>query len=126
MEGTDVSAILKGRNATGPESAFIMARGAAIDIAEPAESARGRRGRKAAKKATRKQIKRAGEWRGVRTARYTYARRQAAGDVSPWVLYDNEKDPYQMRNLVEERGAASLRKDLDAMVDKWRQRLGEA
>jgi len=36
------------------------------------------------------------EYRGVRTARYTYVR-----DLNgPWLLYDNVADPYQMRNLV--------------------------
>ncbi len=32
------------------------------------------------------------EWRGVCTERYTYARRT---DGTPWLLYDNETDPYQ-------------------------------
>jgi arylsulfatase A-like enzyme len=36
------------------------------------------------------------EYRGVRTPRYTYVR-QLNG---PWLLYDNEKDPYQKDNLV--------------------------
>lgn len=36
------------------------------------------------------------EYRGVRTKKYTYAR-----DLSgPWLLYDNELDPYQMNNLI--------------------------
>lgn len=49
------------------------------------------------------------EYRGIRTARYTYVR-----DLQgPWLLYDNEKDPYQMRNLVNESEAKSLREDLD-------------
>jgi arylsulfatase A-like enzyme len=49
------------------------------------------------------------EYRGIRTARYTYVR-----DLQgPWLLYDNEKDPYQMRNLVNESETKSLREDLD-------------
>jgi arylsulfatase A-like enzyme len=36
------------------------------------------------------------EYRGLRTERYTYVR-----DLKgPWLLYDNEKDPYQKENLV--------------------------
>ena len=122
-----VSGVLKGGDAAGPESAFIMARGAVGTGAEAAAPAgRGQRARKAAKKAARKEAKRGGEWRGVRTARHTYARRETPGGASPWVLYDNDKDPYQMRNLVEDPAAASIRKELDAMVDGWRRRLGEA
>ncbi len=39
-------------------------------------------------------------WRGVRTARYTYAYDIISN--KPWVLYDNENDPLQMKNLVDE------------------------
>jgi len=36
------------------------------------------------------------EYRGIRTLRYTYVR-----DLNgPWLLFDNEKDPYQLNNLV--------------------------
>jgi len=36
------------------------------------------------------------EFRGVRTKKYTYAR-----DLNgPWLLYDNQMDPYQMNNLI--------------------------
>ena len=49
------------------------------------------------------------EYRGLRTARYNYVR-----DLQgPWLLYDNEKDPYQIRNLVNESETQSLREDLD-------------
>ena len=44
------------------------------------------------------------EYRGVRTHRYTYVR-----DLSgPWLLYDNEKDPYQLRNVVNEPAYAEV------------------
>ena len=102
----------------GPESAFIMARGAAA--AEDAE-AQGKTARRAAKKAA----KNAGEWRGVRTARFTYARHQTGRTRAPWVLYDNEKDPYQLRNLVDDPAARQTQKELDALVDRWLKRLGE-
>jgi arylsulfatase A-like enzyme len=36
------------------------------------------------------------EYRGIRTKRFTYVR-----DLNgPWLLYDNEKDPYQLENVV--------------------------
>ena len=113
MEGMDVSGILKGKDARGPDAAFIMAHG--VDDSAQA----GRRG--ARKKGSWKGN--AGEWRGVRTERYTYARFLKG---EGWVLYDNEKDPYQMRNLINESSAASVRKDLEAEMTRWRKRVGEA
>jgi arylsulfatase A-like enzyme len=53
-----------------------------------------------------------GPWRGVRTARYTYARRSDTG--KPWMLFDNETDPYQMDNLVAQPAYAALVAQLDA------------
>jgi len=50
-------------------------------------------------------------WRGVRTERTTYAQWE---DGSPWVLYDNQADPCQRDNLVEDRGAARLRDDMES------------
>ncbi len=52
------------------------------------------------------------EYRGLHTRRHTYVR---ALD-GPWLLYDNEADPYQLRNLVGEGGHAALRKELDARL----------
>ena len=52
------------------------------------------------------------ECRGIRTRRYTYVR-----DLSgPWLLFDNEKDPYQQTNLVNSPKVASLQADLDAKL----------
>jgi arylsulfatase A-like enzyme len=58
------------------------------------------------------------EYRGLRTRRHTYAR-----DLSgPWLLYDNEADPFQMRNLAADPAAAELREDLDRrLTDKLRE-----
>ena len=129
MEGADLSGILKGQDAAGPESVFLMARGAAgggDEQAAPASAGRRRQDRKAAKQGARRAGNQPGEWRGVRTARFTYARRQTRGEALPWVLYDNDKDPYQMRNLVDDPAARSTRKELDTMLERWRKRLGEA
>ena len=59
-----------------------------------------------------------GEWkrkdggkenRGIRTKRYTYVR-----DLEgPWLLYDNQKDPYQQTNLTNDPKHAALQADLD-------------
>lgn len=49
------------------------------------------------------------EYRGVRTKRYTYAK-----DLSgPWLLFDNEKDPYQMNNLVNNKEYDKLQHDME-------------
>ncbi|MFO8007748.1 MAG: sulfatase [Candidatus Brocadiia bacterium] len=56
------------------------------------------------------------EWRGLRTSRYTYARRI---NDQGWVLYDNEMDPCQQRNLIAEPAAAELRKGLEATLRCW-------
>ncbi len=52
------------------------------------------------------------EWRGLRTAQYTYAR-----DIDgPWVLYDNAADPLQMKNLVDDPGSARVLDELDRQL----------
>ncbi len=51
------------------------------------------------------------EYRGLRTKRYTYTR-----DLKgPWLLFDNEADPYQLNNLVGKPEHA----DLQAKMDAW-------
>jgi arylsulfatase A-like enzyme len=117
MQGADVSGILKGKPAPGPESAFIMAIGGAAGDEE--EQGRGKR----RKQAARRQV---GGWRGVRTGRFTYAKRETRRALDPWLLYDNEKDPYQMRNLIEEPVYRQRREELEAMLGQWLKRVGEA
>ena len=52
------------------------------------------------------------EYRGVRTARYTYVRDLAG----PWLLYDNQADPYQTNNLVNQPKHVKLQGKLDALL----------
>ncbi len=61
------------------------------------------------------------EWRGVRTARYTYAR----GKTIPWLLYDNEKDPYQKNNLIDKPEAKAIQAKLDAELQTWLKKVGD-
>ena len=61
------------------------------------------------------------EWRGVRTTRYTYARTLQG----PWMLYDNEADPYQMNNLVDTPQMQEIQKSLDDAVYDWLQEIGD-
>ncbi len=52
------------------------------------------------------------EYRALRTARYTFAR-----DLSgPWLLFDNQSDPFQMTNLVGVAEHAALQARLDAQL----------
>jgi arylsulfatase A-like enzyme len=54
------------------------------------------------------------EYRGIRTPRYTYVRDLAG----PWLLFDNEKDPYQQTNLVGQSECATVESDLAARLEK--------
>lgn len=49
------------------------------------------------------------EYRGVRTKRYTYVK-----DLNgPWLLFDNLKDPFQQKNLVNEKFCEQVQKELE-------------
>ncbi|MFP6583913.1 MAG: sulfatase [Candidatus Hydrogenedentota bacterium] len=54
-------------------------------------------------------------FRGVRTSRYTYA----VLEDGPWLLFDNEKDPYQMNNLIDAAEATEEKSRLHALVKQW-------
>jgi arylsulfatase A-like enzyme len=61
------------------------------------------------------------EYRGLRTSRYTYVR-----DLQrPWLLYDNEADPWQMANLVGRPQAEALCAQLDAWLQRRLRRIGD-
>lgn len=51
-------------------------------------------------------------YRGIRTSRYTYVRKQD----QPWLLYDNLKDPYQMDNLVDSESYSGLQKEMEDIL----------
>ncbi|AKJ64580.1 sulfatase [Kiritimatiella glycovorans] len=54
------------------------------------------------------------EWRGVRTARHTYVK-----DLNgPWLLFDNESDPYQRNNLVDRPETAQLQRRLERLLQR--------
>jgi arylsulfatase A-like enzyme len=54
------------------------------------------------------------EYRGLRTLRYTYARELQG----PWLLFDNEKDPFQMNNLADAPEYQDLVMEMDALLDQ--------
>ncbi len=54
------------------------------------------------------------EYRGLRTQRHTYVR-----DLhGPWLLYDNESDPYQLENLVSRPDVQPIQAELDAQLQR--------
>ena len=59
-------------------------------------------------------------WHGVRTKRYTYVHLHGHG---PWLLYDNERDPDQLENLVEMPAFAEL---AAALERRMRELMAEA
>ena len=100
VEGTDLSAAMRGEVCDGPESAFLT-------IPIPVDQA-------VAVNIT--------EWRGVRTKKYTYARWQ---DGSGWVLYDNEKDPYQLKNLIYDPDSVNIKEKLEEELQRHLNRIGD-
>ena len=61
------------------------------------------------------------EYRALRTQRYTYVR-----DLKgPWMLFDNQTDPYQQHNLVNSPGCANIQKQLDAWLSRKLKQTGD-
>jgi arylsulfatase A-like enzyme len=59
------------------------------------------------------------EYRAIRTSRYTYVR-----DLDgPWLLFDDDQDPYQMDNLVAKPECRALQKKLDARLEAALKRI---
>ena len=59
--------------------------------------------------------------RAIRTARHTYARSLQG----PWLLYNDQADPYQMTNLVGKAEYAALQKELDERLTAELNRIGD-
>jgi len=61
------------------------------------------------------------EYRGIRTARYTYCRMLDG----PWLLFDNDADPWQLDNLANRPESAALQAELDALLQHELDALGD-
>ena len=44
----------------------------------------------------------------------------------PWLLYDLENDPYELRNLAEEPEAREVLEEMEARVRDWMQQTGDS
>jgi len=60
-------------------------------------------------------------WRGLRTERYTYARNLDG----PWLLYDNQEDPYQLNNLTGRSDDGGLQQEMDFLLQGLMQERGD-
>jgi arylsulfatase A-like enzyme len=61
------------------------------------------------------------EYRAVRTNKYTYVKTPEGASM----LFDDEKDPYQMNNLVNHPEYADIQEKLDQQLMKELHRIGE-
>ncbi len=61
-------------------------------------------------------------WRGIRTKTHMYARTKD----NAWVLYDLERDPYELHNLIDDPASAALRQKLDAQLAELMARRGDS
>jgi len=60
-------------------------------------------------------------YRAIRTCQYTYVR----GLAGPWLLYDDQKDPFQMDNLADKPECAALVNELDGRLQAELKRAGD-
>ena len=44
----------------------------------------------------------------------------------PWVLYDLEKDPYQMKNLVDDPSSKALLAGMERRLAGWMKKTGDS
>jgi len=58
------------------------------------------------------------DFRGLRTVRYTYVR----DHLGPWLLFDNEADPYQMYNLAQNENLCA---EFEAMLQRKLKKLND-
>ena len=63
-----------------------------------------------------------GAWRGLRTDRFMYARWQ----TGPWLLYDLQKDPHELQNLVNDTAYGSELQALDKQLIDAMARAGDS
>jgi arylsulfatase A-like enzyme len=93
VEGKDFSGVIKGTQSPDNDAALIM-------CPVPFHQWNYKRGGR--------------EYRGVRTRRYTYVR-----DINgPWLLYDNQNDPYQLKNLCNNPKYAQIQQKLEKILSR--------
>lgn len=96
MQGLDLSGVIRGQSSKSPESAYLAIHGTYQGDDTP------------------------GAWRGIRTKTHVYARFKD----KPWVLYNIENDPYEMKNLVD--SSPALVRELDAKLQQRMKEIGDS
>jgi len=99
VQGTDFSGDVEGRGGGSPSSAFLSMPVPFVEMRTAGIA----------------------EYRGVRTARYSYVR----SIQGPWLLYDNQSDPYQMHNLIGRPEAREVQAALDDELKRWLRKLDD-
>ncbi|MBI1335706.1 MAG: sulfatase-like hydrolase/transferase [Phycisphaera sp.] len=102
VEGDDLSPILRGEKPDDP------GRGVLLACYRPFHEIHYTKGFK--------------EYRGLRTARYTYARTLDG----PWLLFDDQQDPSQKNNLVNDPAHAATLKKMDTALSAKLDEIGDA
>ncbi|MDF3076591.1 MAG: hypothetical protein K0S09_480 [Sphingobacteriaceae bacterium] len=97
IEGDDLSELVTGESKLQDRAALIM------NMAPFSENYKGK------------------EYRGIRTSRYTFVRSLEG----PWLLFDNQKDPYQLNNLANKPEAKALQAGLDKQLKDKLASLGD-
>ena len=92
VQGTDLAPLLLGKRPVDPEAAALLSMPCSFFAARRCGWA---------------------DYRGLRTERHTYIR----SIHGPWLLYDNDKDPYQMHNLCGHAAYKALQSKLDKALD---------
>ena len=92
VEGSDCSGHITGKSTRAPETAYLQGMG------------------------TTAAWKDGTEWRGLRDARFTYAKYHVDGQE---LLFDNRADPYQMKNLAGERAHNSKLQHYREQLARW-------
>ncbi|MBE3072915.1 MAG: sulfatase [Acidobacteria bacterium] len=100
VQGTDLSLLLLGKRPVDPDAAALLTMPYSFFLARSCGWA---------------------DYRGLRTQRYTYVR----SIHGPWLLYDNEKDAYQMHNLCGQAAHKALQSKLDKALDARLRRVND-
>jgi arylsulfatase A-like enzyme len=94
MQGTDISGVLTGPKGNAPSSAYFQVFAPYHIPTVPFA------------------------WRGVWNDRYMYARSKH----QPWVLYDVQRDPYELKNLADDPAARGIREQMEKELAGWMER----
>ena len=94
-EGSDFSAILRGKPGPSPDHVFLMNDGGGLDEGDEGLPPP--------------------RWRGIRTRSHTYA----VALNGRWLLFDNQHDPLQQNNLIDDPAHAPMIAAFDKLIQDW-------